>query len=817
MSTVSCVGTENALEHMLRALGFTTENLTGTKQRKWKAGARFAEGWATERNKPNSPIAPILVLWQVKPSTLEQQDAHSTHAMDVDQSQGQEKAPRKKTKLDRRLWIRVHPSAFHQCWQELIKVAKMQRPQVLLEDLRFEIGSITLHGPGSSEALQGILKPAVGQKHIEELWRILPLLTNPASLPQNAVVPLDVLDPRHNHPPKRVSIPYDQKEVFKANELVVSWPLDQRPLPSRLFDHKERYRVSVSLPTQKAINRGRATALPGQEVQQFDKDRKIPVLLYAHRAANKVTGNTGSWTLLLPWSCVDLVWRSLMYLPLNSGSTPLFGGLDQTRQVAFEQTLPWYPGDYPGVAAGKAWDITESGKRFDAWLRRPTSKRFAWDALDLGLNRKGELGRGWACDWEYLLGDTGWSSRKSWAGTDSSIGNVDRMPLLTQRQRKRAAAKAATEAEQQARRRNTSSAESEDELEESFADVKYDQLTSHQASALLNVQRKASLPVDPALATVRIRYLTRGTPKPAARIYRLPSIAHTAANAEANIKSTKKGEKEVAVQPAEQDGAPSVGSLPPTPLLFSTTTAKPWIESSLGLRKRWLRRDPNPTDANPASSTQLPVDSRKEHRNHHDDPVSHRVYDKKHTKDLSHIRVFPPHETKPQVLNIFGPRPPAKTPEDIMKVLQPQLVPNIIVNQNGDLVEEDMWDKHVPCPDAEDLIGFVTTGGYSLAEGRGMAIGSIWTQRLVEGWRDEDSTLTSGEEHKEQNDTMSEIQWGKQDQQAGTTAKAKANNREVQKAREEKRRQKQAYRERHLCIVRNAGESVGRLAIWEVC
>ena len=67
---------------------------------------------------------------------------------------------------------------------------------------------------------------------------------------------------------------------------------------------------------------------------------------------------------------------------------------------------------------------------------------------------------------------------------------------------------------------------------------------------------------------------------------------------------------------------------------------------------------------------------------------------------------------------------------------------------------------HPLCPDEEDLLGFVTTGAFSLSEGKGTAIGSVSAERALETLRE-----------------------------AGA-------------------------REGHLCIVRNAGESVGWLARW---
>ena len=67
-------------------------------------------------------------------------------------------------------------------------------------------------------------------------------------------------------------------------------------------------------------------------------------------------------------------------------------------------------------------------------------------------------------------------------------------------------------------------------------------------------------------------------------------------------------------------------------------------------------------------------------------------------------------------------------------------------------------------PDEEDLIGFVTTGEFNLAEGGGVAIGTVFAAKAVEGFRREN----------------------KEDVKLG-----------------------------RWCVVRNAGERIGRLARWD--
>jgi hypothetical protein len=109
----------------------------------------------------------------------------------------------------------------------------------------------------------------------------------------------------------------------------------------------------------------------------------------------------------------------------------------------------------------------------------------------------------------------------------------------------------------------------------------------------------------------------------------------------------------------------------------------------------------------------------------------------------------------------------SQTAEERVALLELLMVP----------VKDTDGNAHPACPDAEDLIGFVTSGAYNLAEGRGTAIGSVWVQRVVEGWRAE-------------------------------TRNGEGNDKKTQKEMERRRR---------LCVVRNAGESVGRLGLWELC
>ncbi|KAI5303645.1 hypothetical protein KEM55_000430, partial [Ascosphaera atra] len=81
---------------------------------------------------------------------------------------------------------------------------------------------------------------------------------------------------------------------------------------------------------------------------------------------------------------------------------------------------------------------------------------------------------------------------------------------------------------------------------------------------------------------------------------------------------------------------------------------------------------------------------------------------------------------------------------------------------------------HLPMPEEQDLIGFVTTGNYNLRAGYGTAIGCVYVNRVLDGAAADPKLVSAG----------------------GVPGMAKE-----MLAR--------------ACIVRNAGDVVGRFGFWE--
>lgn len=446
MSTIGIDGVEPSLLGLLRSVGVAEDLLTGNRNARWRKGTRGWEGWIRQRDGERRWIAKVGIIWCIDSSSVEHDvEAVQKNSTEADMKETpevetssemhaetpEETAPVMETgsnraavqshiKPIRKLLLRVHPSAFLQVWNEVLKVAKIQRPQVKLEDLRFEIGSIEITGPGSTEALIGALHPVrptgedqkesavEGTEHEwadietpEKVWPQLVAVSNPASLPTNALLAFNVSDPRLQYPPRTAQLPKTQADGDTLLEMLSSWPPDQTLTSPNIFDRTKRLAASRSLASQKAINRRKGDAPPGAYPDPKPNDPSIPVLLLASRVPTK--GGQGSWTVLLPWECVLPVWYSLMHYPLSIGGNPRFGGLLENRQLSFEQNMPWFPGDYPGTEAGFQWELLEREKKKQEWERRPKGKRTEWDSLDLGEGRKGEIGLGWACDWERLL------------------------------------------------------------------------------------------------------------------------------------------------------------------------------------------------------------------------------------------------------------------------------------------------------------------------------------------------------------------------------------------------------------------------------
>lgn len=493
ISTIQLEGAGAALESVLRGVGVVGDDAWGVKGRKWRAGVRSLRTWVFESEGQQRPIAPVTLI-QCARRTPE-----DVGIVDADANANGKKKSDEKVRT--KMFVRVHPSAFLRLWNELLGISKKQSPPVMVEDLRFEIGSIDITGPGSTEALIAALRPLnhggndASADSSEATWRGLLGVTNPSSLPQNALLSFSISDPRLHFPPQRLKPSFTEQRMQELAILLSTWPSDKNPTPPAIFDRRNRLAASRDLASQKAINRRRAEAGFGVYPTPQASDPQIPVLLLASRRSSqqKSSNSLGTWTVLLPWKCVAPVWYSLMYYPLSSGGNPRFGGLKEQQQLAFEAGEPWFPGDFPGTRAGWKWGLREREAAKKEWERRPKGRRIEFDSLDLGNGQKGEIGHGWACDWEKLVKSGNDSSVKE-GGTTTGKGKDP----------------------------ETDKASAEKQKEEAEPRLNIHQLPYPQANLVINGKTSPKVS-EAALATVKLTLHSRGHPTPRARIYRLPS------------------------------------------------------------------------------------------------------------------------------------------------------------------------------------------------------------------------------------------------------------------------------------------------------
>lgn len=641
MSTIGLYGADEGCERVLRALGLTQESLWGIRGQKWRAGVRKWTGILSKQmNDSRRDIGPATIVWNPQ-----------APAQCADSSRSN--PPRKP---QRQLFIRTHPSCFLELFQELLKLAKMQTPRLHIEDLRFEVGSIELTGPGSTESLLGVLQPYHAKpetrEHHGEIFKSLAGVTNPASLPKDALLAFSVKDPRLSYPPKRISVPSGNTHTALV-ETLTNWPVEEELRPFDIFSRDSRHQAS-KLPSQKAINRRKGANTPGTPLQVTAADPPIPIMIFASRSTADGQAQ-GTWTLLAPWRCILPIWYTLMHYPLSTGGNPRLGGLDEQRQIAFEHGAPWFPGDFPGTDAGLNWEVEQRIRRKRDWDRRPKGRRVEWKSLDLGAGRRGEIGDGLACDFEHLFGLSTQPVDLPISGVAGPM-DVDAPEL--------------------------SGPEGVSQPGHHPLTV-IRQMTKAAFTTLLDSPNPDKPPAN-SIITVNVSFVARGVANTCARIYRLPSPRPKPANSEAEV---------LATDPCST----RAGTLP------------------TNLRDQWLRK--------------LPL--------------------KGANRNMGKSRLGP--RQMPQGVDM----------ETRKKLLAQSLVATELLYPRPAANHLDI-SGHPLCPDEDDLIGFVTTGAFSLCEGKGTAVGSLSASKALEALRETGS------------------------------------------------------REGKLCIVRNAGESVGWLARWEL-
>ncbi|KAF8428364.1 ribonuclease P complex subunit Pop1 [Tirmania nivea] len=697
--TILVKGKEKELVGMLQEVLGTEDAELAAAKGAIRKGRRSWRGWVFEKGGyPTKPIAPVLLLW-CRPSIKTASEPEY-----------------EKQKGYRRILIRVHPSAFFQLWMTILSVSQSY-PSVASEDLRFELGSLEVAGPAATSALLACLQPRekqVSSDTPEGIWENLRSLTNPSSLPPGAFLAFNIMDPRIAFPPRlpRLSEQEQEESTNKLFSVLSTWPPDQTQPPPALFSREARFASVRAQASQKRINKRKSEAIPGQLPEALSTDPYIPIILLANRELSAVpshnikfsapTSNAiGSWTVILPWKWVLPIWYSLVNFP-----GVRFGGLTESNQIQYENSVGSFPDDFPGTKAGLEEEGRKAAVRKQIWEKRPKQKRTAWESVDLGEGRKGELGQGAWCDWEHLIALIA-KDHKTKITKPSATVSVQPHNLTFTSSRSTASSMKLDDASIPPagqipppiiQASSITTLNSQDTITPFHSSSSpWTIPTSLIAPLLFSPHIPIQLPLSvlsqetlaKSLFSVKIVYLHRGSPEPRARVYRLPTKRH--AERDPLARKIREGWKDL------------LGSY------------EKYEDSKLRYRKKNMLKDMNPTED---SAGQESVPRKRI------DPGASRRH---------RVAFLPP-------LRASLPKRP----------LQP-----------GD-------EGYPAVPGEEDLIGFVSTGNFNLKEGRGTGIASLALSRVFGEW-------------------MTDLGTGEQKGAIG-----------------------------RVCVVRDVGESVGRLARWEL-
>lgn len=522
MSTIGLYGHASGVERTLRSLGLSHDSLWDDRGKKWREGRRKWSGTLSKQTGGDArrQIGPATVIWNPESDATQ---GLPPGVAEADPSKTPEKA-------QRQLYIRLHPSCFLEVFNILVALNKREQPRLYVEDLRFEIGSIELIGPGATEVLSGVIASYHSKENSKEAhakqFEALAASSNAAAPPSDILLGFSAQDPRLRYPPRTVPAQISSEEQTNGFCALQHTSDEAKPAPFLLFDRDARFKAS-SFPSQKSLNRRKGSNPPGQPLTVTAADSPFPVVLFASRGVG-TKHSRGSWTLLAPCKCISPIWYSLVHYPMSTGGNPKVGGLDELRQVTFEQGLPWFPGDFPGTNAGADWEVEQRAKRKADWVKRPKSKRVAWESLDLGAGRKGEIGTGWACEFERLFGLQQPEEHPSTKNRDQNSDGVatkdpenkDKMDVDGGEARSAQDDTSGTGERESAVKRQSPKAPASHPL------TLINHLSKYAFNTLVSATSNQA-PPPYSIVTVKVAVLGRGVAGPCARIYRLPARKDT--------------------------------------------------------------------------------------------------------------------------------------------------------------------------------------------------------------------------------------------------------------------------------------------------
>lgn len=300
------------------------------------------------------------------------------------------------------LLIRLHPSIYSNIFQSLL--AK-HGDVISLEDCRYSLGSITLKGAKSLNALSSIIRtnsPSISFQQLTSAAK----LADTSVLPQRTMFAFQCTDPRHLAAPKIATSNFSKAPtVDDVLNLQKEFPSEEISETLQILcDQKKRTESYANQQTLKQLAARRRKLFLTSPCNEYRNmiphntktDPSIPLLI-VRRERND------DWVLMLPWFWVLPFWYQLKKV-----SRVYHMGLRQLHQLSFENHKLYFPVDWPFTDIGYLENsVYQRDTRKLKWEKKPVGKRVNFARL-LDIHKeempsfRGEIGDYFSCDWKLL-------------------------------------------------------------------------------------------------------------------------------------------------------------------------------------------------------------------------------------------------------------------------------------------------------------------------------------------------------------------------------------------------------------------------------
>lgn len=298
--------------------------------------------------------------------------------------------------------IRLHPAIYPTVF---FAILRKYGDRISLSDCRYSLGSITVKGAKSLNALASIMRTHSKSESFSQL-KMASTIADTSVLPLKAMFAFECIDPRHLSAPRPLNTSSsDTPTVDDIINLQNNFPSKEiSSIVHKLTNSKERENSYFNQSTLKQLATRRQRLMSTDPVNQTKNmipynsktDPSIPLFIVKRQKSD-------DWVVILPWFWVLPFWYQL-----NRVTRVYHMGLRQMQQLSYENNKLFFPDDFPFTLVGqKENSIYKRDTKKLKWDKKAPGKRVSFDKIldihkDVLPSFQGEIGDYFSCDWKLL-------------------------------------------------------------------------------------------------------------------------------------------------------------------------------------------------------------------------------------------------------------------------------------------------------------------------------------------------------------------------------------------------------------------------------